>query len=193
MVYKTVKRYIKRHNSKGGAKRKSYSGSQESEQLTDTSGSSAELQQERPSLLERVGGAEALNSVVELFYELVFCDALLMDFFQGADLHVLSIHQKRFLSMAFTKIPQGISVERMIKSHHQRLFADGLSEIHFDRVAQHLISAMKAHNLTDDQVKEAVDIVAPLRQIFEDGAKEAQRSRTQSPTSTILIEGSVSE
>lgn len=125
-----------------------------------------------------------LQSIVQKFVALVAADETLVGFFEGVDLKILSLHQKRFLSMAFTKIPKGVSIESSIRGHHQHLFQQGLNETHFDSVAVHLVEAMKAHALTEAQINEAVGIVAPLRDIFEQGAKEEQEKQEGGGVST---------
>lgn len=131
-------------------------------------------QEEPPTLLSRIGGSQVLHNIVELFYDLVLADENLMAFFEGVSMEILSLHQKRFLSMAFTRVPKGTYLETIIKGHHKNLFAKGLNETHFDRVVQHLAAAMQAYDLSDSQILEAVAILAPLRKVFREGAEECR-------------------
>jgi hemoglobin len=122
-------------------------------------------------LLDRLGGTKVLDSLVDDFLGRVGSDAKLNGFFTGTDMTALASHQKRFLTLAFTKIPQSVDV--MIKNRHQHLFARGLHEGHFDLVAQHLEASMKSLLVDQAHIEEAMGIVAPLRVVFEEGAREA--------------------
>ncbi|CAB9501359.1 truncated hemoglobin GlbN [Seminavis robusta] len=125
-------------------------------------------------LLDRLGGPQVLECLVEAFLDRVLLDDKLMDFFKDTDLRVLTLHQKRFFTMAFTKIPESVNVMISIKNHHKHLFAQGLHEGHFDLVVQHLTAAMEALEVDKAIMTEAARIVLPLRVIFEEGAKEAK-------------------
>ena len=125
-------------------------------------------------LLDRLGGKRVLDSLVDDFLERVGSDEQLVGFFEGANMAALALHQKRFMSIAFTKIPEGMNVATSIKNHHSHLFALGLNENHFDLVAQHWVAALQDGGVDESIINEAVGIVAPLRAVFEEGATEAQ-------------------
>ena len=171
MVYKKFKKLVAKTSYSPLVRWNRKPKSKDNLSETESSGEVVEAQ----PLLHRMGGARALEKVVDTFIEMVAADTVLVLFFDGVDLKHLALHQKRLLSMAFTKIPESVSVETVLKGHHQHLFAQGLSEMHFDLVAQHLVAAMKAHSVAEGHIQEAVGIVAPLRKVFEMGAKEYEQ------------------
>lgn len=118
-----------------------------------------------------------LDQVIKKFIVRVGADELLVGFFDDVDIAVLKVHQKRFFSMAFTKFPEGLSVPRSILCHHQLLFELGLNESHFDMVAKHLVAALKECGVKEEVINEAVSIVVPLRQVFEDGAQKSAEAQ----------------
>jgi hemoglobin len=124
----------------------------------------------KPYLLDRMGGDAALDAAVDGFYDRVLADKKLKAFFKGADVNKLKNHQRRFLKMAFTKIPSTYNVPKIMLDKHQKLFEIGLNENHFDIVAGHLVDTLLSLGVTQDCVDEAVSIVGPLRSVFEEGA-----------------------
>ena len=52
-------------------------------------------------LYERVGGSEAMEIAVKVFYDKVLADDLVGKFFEDVDMEGQRIRQKNFLSMAF--------------------------------------------------------------------------------------------
>lgn len=140
-------------------------------------------------LLDRIGGEPALEAAVDVFYGKVVADDKLADFFKGITIETLKEHQRKFLRMAFTTIPKSINVEEFMFDKHKRLFLEGLSEVHFDLVAGHFVATLEQLNVPADQIKEATDIVVPLRPIFEQGAAKAKKSsqeEKEEETRTLL-------
>ncbi len=62
-----------------------------------------------------------------------------------------------------------------IRIGHARLFDKGLNETHFDMVAGHLVSSLKELGIPEDIVQDIVQVVVPLRQIFESEAQDRIR------------------
>ena len=79
--------------------------------------------------------------------------------------------------MALTKLPQNHDLQDSMKGQHDHVFSQGLNETHFDLLLKHMSAAMKAHELTEEQVDEACDTVAPLRTIFQEGATGADQDQ----------------
>lgn len=66
--------------------------------------------QEKPNtnmnrLYERLGGAEAVDAAVDLFYNKVLADDRIKHFFDGVDMKSQAGHQKAFLTSAFGGSP----------------------------------------------------------------------------------------
>lgn len=123
------------------------------------------------TILSRVGGKAALDALIEEFYFRLLCDEELLFFFQGVDMHLLKVHQKRFMTLAFTEIPKELDVSGMIKGAHWRLFQMGLNEKHFDTVAGHLVETLQVLEVPQDLIEEIIAVVGPLRPVFEENGR----------------------
>ena len=141
-----------------------------------------------PSLLDRLGGKEALTAVVEAFYFRILCDDDLLGFFDGVNTSLLKVHQHKFLAMAFSAHSLDIdAVSESIAESHRRLWATGLSEVHFDLVAAHLVDTLLEMGVAQPLIDEVVAIVGPLRAVFKENAKLVTTfQKEQEVTSTIL-------
>mmetsp|Transcript_8137 Transcript_8137/g.24314 ORF Transcript_8137/g.24314 Transcript_8137/m.24314 type:complete len:281 (-) Transcript_8137:458-1300(-) len=126
-------------------------------------------------LLDRIGGEPALEAAVDEFYSRVVSDATLGHFFDGITIEQLKEHQRKFLRMAFTRIPESIDVVKFMHSKHERLFLRGLNAEHFDTVAGHFVGTLEALGVGPSEIDEAVGVVGPLRPIFEEGAAWANK------------------
>uniref|UniRef100_A0A7S2EGC6 Globin family profile domain-containing protein n=1 Tax=Ditylum brightwellii TaxID=49249 RepID=A0A7S2EGC6_9STRA len=128
------------------------------------------------TLLERIGGEPALEAAVDEFYKRLVADNTLKQFFEGISIENLKEHQRKFLRLAFTKIPESIDVEQFMLEKHQRLFCMGLNEKHFDSVATHFVETLQHLGVPKNLIDEAVGIIGPLRPIFEQGAAKAKEA-----------------
>lgn len=113
------------------------------------------------SLYERIGGRDAVNAAVDLFYKKVFADQLLAPFFQNTDKSRQIAKQKAFLTYAFGGAPN-YSGESMRKAHANSV-ADGLDDEHFDAVARHLNDTLQELGLPQDLTQEVMNIAASTR------------------------------
>lgn len=123
-------------------------------------------------LLDHIGGDAALGAAVDEFYKRVIADETLQIFFEGFPMDQLKEHQHKFMRMAFTKIPESIDVEKFMMKKHERLFLMGLGAEHFDSVAGHFVGTLQSLGVEQSLIDEAVDVIAPLRSVFETGAEE---------------------
>jgi hypothetical protein len=82
-----------------------------------------------------------------------------------------------FMSIAFTEVPEDMDIEALIHTKHQKLFDEGLTEEHFDIVAAHFIDTLNHLGVKQAEIDEAVGVIAPLRQVFEREAIEAQKRK----------------
>jgi hemoglobin len=131
----------------------------------------SEIETEK-TLLDRIGGPVSLDLTVELFYDKIVLDEALSAFFEDVDMTRLRSHQKKFLTLALTKVPEGVDVPKLILEVHQKLFFIGLNESHFDMVAGHLVTTLQELQVRTDLIDEVVAKVAPLRSVFEQGARQ---------------------
>lgn len=96
----------------------------------------------------------------------------LLGFFDGVDTSLLKIHKHRSLVMAFSAHSLDMdAVSRRITESHRRLWAKGLSGVHFDLVATHLVETLLELGVSQSLIDEVGAIVGPLRAIFEENAK----------------------
>eukprot|EP00286_Rhodomonas_abbreviata_P016051 CAMPEP_0181320644 /NCGR_PEP_ID=MMETSP1101-20121128/18239_1 /TAXON_ID=46948 /ORGANISM="Rhodomonas abbreviata, Strain Caron Lab Isolate" /LENGTH=193 /DNA_ID=CAMNT_0023428373 /DNA_START=45 /DNA_END=626 /DNA_ORIENTATION=- len=127
------------------------------------------------TLFERIGGEAALDAAVNSFYDRLVVDAELAKFFEGADVKALRGHQKAFMRIAFTGIPEDLDVANLMLTKHARLFEMGLNGDSFDATAGHLVGSLQDLDVPEDLIGEVVAIVGPLRAVFEQGAAAAKK------------------
>jgi len=114
------------------------------------------------SLYERIGGEAAVNAAVDLFYEKVLADPLLIPFFEGTDMVRQRGHQKLFLTFAFGGAP-GYPGRSMREGHAHLVKEKGMSDIHFDAVMGHLGAALTELSVPADLIAEAAAIAESTR------------------------------
>jgi hemoglobin len=122
------------------------------------------------TLFDRLGGQDAVKAAVEEFYKRLLEDSELETFFVNVKMSALKIHQLQFFKVAFSKIPDDLDVPRMLLEKHKRLFVNmDLNEHHFDLVAGHFVATLENLEIQPSLIDEAVAVIGPLRQVFEDG------------------------
>lgn len=113
------------------------------------------------SLFERIGGKDAVRATVVKLYEKILEDELLSPFFGDIDIPRLRNSQTAFVMMAFDG-PNDYNGEGLRKAH-QPLVDRGLSDKHFDAVADHLASGMRELGVAEDLIAEASAVVETTR------------------------------
>lgn len=93
------------------------------------------------TLFEKLGGRDAVDAAVDIFYSKVTTDPILAPFFQSVDMKRQRAKQKAFLTMAFGG-PNNYDGKDM-RTAHAPLVAKGLSDKHFDAVAGHLQATLQ--------------------------------------------------
>jgi hemoglobin len=139
------------------------------------------------TLLDRIGGPAALDLAVELFYDKLVVDEALSVFFEDINMQQLRSHQKKFLTLALTEVPKDIDVPKLMLEKHQKLFSIGLNESHFDMVAGHLVSTLEELQVRTALIDEVVARIAPLRSVFEQGAKQFEDVGEEKKVSYFLL------
>ncbi|KAA0111280.1 group 1 truncated hemoglobin [Mycolicibacterium sp. P1-5] len=109
------------------------------------------------TIYEQIGGAEALESVVEEFYGRVLKDPELADFFTGTNMSRLKGKQVEFFAAALGG-PEPYTGAAMRQVHQGR----GITLHHFDLVAGHLADSLTAAGVPADVVEQIIGAVAPL-------------------------------
>ncbi len=113
------------------------------------------------SLFDRLGGDNAVNAAVDLFYRKVLTDERINHFFQGIDMDRQAAKQKAFLTMAFGG-PNSYTGEDMRRGH-AHLVARGLNDNHFDAVVENLGSTLSELGISDDLISEVAAICETTR------------------------------
>ncbi|MBT2689452.1 group 1 truncated hemoglobin [Bacillus sp. ISL-47] len=111
------------------------------------------------TLYEKVGGAEAIEKVVDYFYEeLVLKDPTVNQFFENTDMVKQKSHQSKFISYALGG-PNQYSGNSMAKAHEGM----NLQPEHFNAIAKHLHDALAHFGVSERDIDEALTRVAALR------------------------------
>ena len=115
------------------------------------------------TLFERIGGRDAVNAAVELFYQKLLADDQLRPFFDGVDMDRQQAHQRLFMTYAFGGAPNYPG--RSMQEAHRRLVEEkGLNDTHFDAVAGHLKGTLEELNVPSELVLEVLQIVGSTRE-----------------------------
>ncbi|WBQ07671.1 group I truncated hemoglobin [Kribbella sp. CA-293567] len=89
-----------------------------------------------------VGGAGAISSVVDLFYQSVLADPQLVGYFADTDLARLKRHQVQLVSQVMGG-PVSYEGADLAQAHSGR----GITGADFGRVVDHLVAALEAHSV----------------------------------------------
>lgn len=113
------------------------------------------------SLYEDLGGAEALDAVVDAFYKKVLADDRVNRFFDNTDMAQQARKQKAFLTFAFGG-PNKYTGKNM-KDGHAHLVARGLNDSHVDAIIEILGATLKEFNVPDEKIGEAAAVAESVR------------------------------
>jgi len=128
-------------------------------------------------MLEKLGGDGRRREAIEKFYQKQMEDERIMHFFDGSDVEIIKWHQFNLMSIAFTEVPKNFDVAKLILTRHKYLYDQGLNETHFDIVAKHFTDTLEEMDVEPDLVKEALEVVMPLRGPFKEGARQARERK----------------
>jgi len=113
------------------------------------------------SLYDRLGGQDAVDSVVETFYRKVLTDDRISQFFDDTDMDQQIAKQKSFLTFAFGG-PANYSGLNM-KEGHKHLVAKGLNYKHVDAVIELLGATLQELKVPNNLIGEAAAIAESVR------------------------------
>jgi len=113
------------------------------------------------SLYERLGGSEAVNAAVDIFYRKMLSDDRVNYFFAGVDMTQQIQKQKSFLTMVFGG-PHHYSGKNM-RDGHRHLVKMGLNDTHVDIVIEHLGNTLKELGVKDADIAEVAAIANSVR------------------------------
>ncbi|WP_435101670.1 group I truncated hemoglobin [Halarchaeum sp. P4] len=113
---------------------------------------------ESDSLYAQIGGQEAVEAVVDDFYDKVLDDPLLQPYFEDTDMQALFAHQVQFVS-AVAGGPVDYKGDDM-RSAHEGM---GITDEAFDQVAEYLAAAMRENGVPEDDIETVIAEVDALR------------------------------
>ena len=107
------------------------------------------------SLYAAIGGKEAIRSVVQDFYQMVYYDHQLQGYFEQTDMDALRDHQTEFLSMV-TGGPTEYSGRDMRAAHEEF----DISKQDFDLVVSYLERALEQNDVSEQHREQILSTVA---------------------------------
>ena len=113
------------------------------------------------TLFEKLGGQEAVNAAVDIFYRKMLSDDRVNHFFDNTDMDGQIAKQKSFLTMAFGG-PNNYTGKNM-REGHKHLVEKGLNDTHVDITIEHLGDTLKELGVSDDHINEVAAIANSVR------------------------------
>lgn len=113
------------------------------------------------SIFERIGGEEAIDAAVEIFYSKVLEDDKLATFFEGVDMDKLRNMQKSFLAMAFGGDRNYSG--RDLQCAHAHLVEKGLNDAVFDRTMKCLRQTLEQLDVDEELMIDVLTIAERTR------------------------------
>lgn len=111
------------------------------------------------SLYEQLGGEEAIEKVVDEFYNRVLADDTVNHFFAHTDMKKQRRHQTAFISYALGASNKYTG--RSMEKAHEGL---NLQPEHFDAIAQHLGEALTVYGVSPENINTVLERVSTLKE-----------------------------
>lgn len=111
------------------------------------------------TLFEKIGGMDAVNAAVDIFYKKVLADETINHFFTSVDMTNQAAKQKAFLAYAFGA-PLAYTGKNMRDAHAHM----NLTEDHFNAVATHLVATLQELNVAQELIDEVVAIAVSTKE-----------------------------
>lgn len=109
------------------------------------------MNQNSPSLYERLGGEAMIATLIPAFYVRVLADPELAPFFNHTELEKLHAMQHEFFVMA-TGGPISYTGRPLAHAHHGR----GITKQHFARFTGHLVETLLDMGVTQEEADEVI-------------------------------------
>lgn len=113
------------------------------------------------TLFEQIGGREAVNAAVDIFYNKVLADQRINKFFEGIDMKDQRRKQILFLTYAFGG-PNNYDGQNM-RDSHAKLVALGLDDSHFNAVIENLGATLTELGVPAKLIEQAAAIAESTR------------------------------
>jgi hemoglobin len=114
------------------------------------------------TIYEKLGGKEAVNVAVEIFYDKVLNDDRVKDFFANTDMVKQKAHQKAFMTYAFGG-SDSFDGNDMRKAHQELVANHGLTDLHFDAIAENLVITLQELKVAPEIIEEVVEVVGSMQ------------------------------
>ena len=112
------------------------------------------MSEARPTLYERIGGAEVVDNLVGEFYRRVLADPKLAPFFERSSMDKLRLMQHEFFSAAL-----GGPVQYTGMPLSEAHFGRGIRRRHFQRFVEILFETLESYDLDRDDVDSIIERV----------------------------------
>ena len=109
------------------------------------------MNDKQQTLFERVGGEQAINDLIDDFYDRVFADLELKPFFKDVSVDKLRRMQREFFSAALDG-PVLYTGRPLSHVHHGR----GITMHHFALYVAHLLDTLRDLKISDQDVQEII-------------------------------------
>lgn len=113
------------------------------------------------SLYDRLGGKDAVDAMVAVFYRRVIVDPRISHFFDGIDMAEQVNKQRAFLNMVLGG--ENIYTGRDMRRSHERLVRNGLNDDHFDAVIGQLAQVLSQFSADPQDIDEVLAICNSVR------------------------------
>lgn len=111
------------------------------------------------TIYEEIGGAPAVATVVDLFYQQLLADPAVNHYFEGKDLARLKAHQRALVTVALGGVSESYTGRMMGPAHAGLAITDEA----FDTILEHLEAVLLAVDVMPTTVAKIMAIIEPLR------------------------------
>jgi hemoglobin len=113
------------------------------------------------SLFARLGGQDAVNAAVDIFYRKMLNDDRVSHFFDDVDMEQQIVKQKGFLTMVFGGPNNYLGKD--MREGHRHLIKRGLNDTHVDIVIEHLGETLRELGADEKDIREVANIANSVR------------------------------
>lgn len=114
------------------------------------------------TLYERIGGKEAVNAAIDLFYDIMLADERVKHFFIDTNMDKQRQHQKNFVTLALGG-PNSYDGCDMRAGHRHLVENLGLNDSHFDATVENLVIALHTLKVPEDIIAEVGSVLETTR------------------------------
>lgn len=143
------------------------------------------------TIYDRMGGDSTVRLIIAAFFDEILENPKLNRFFENISIPAMQVHQLKFFRVIFgpaTDQPDDKDVVDYMLKSHSRLFREmGLSEKEFDLVAESLVQSLQSLLVEQSVIDEVVQVLGPLRAVFEYGAKVAVQEKGLTDTKDLPV------